>query len=198
MLSIISTALNAFAVNIVMMRRCHAPIAACTAGREITPDTSTTVVKMVNTMTRSKVELADNAPNRAILLPRAQVRTLTIRHLQYNKEDLRSSQRTFKLSGVIPVGNGLTPALSHIRDSSQPTYTQDSQQFTARVRSRTQQDSQRPTVPVARRIDHTMLILATSYGRTTMIVVDTAAQISMISQSLLNSLSHSITKPPAQ
>ena len=64
MLSIIGTALNAATVHIMMMGRGHAPIASYTAGREITPDTGTTVVKIVTIMTANKEELADNAPNR--------------------------------------------------------------------------------------------------------------------------------------
>ena len=71
MLSIIGVALNAISVHIMISR--FPP-------RDTTPDTDTTVIKVVTTMTRNKRELADNTPK--TLLVKAQVRTLTIPRLQ--------------------------------------------------------------------------------------------------------------------
>ena len=70
---------DAISVHIVMVGRDQAPIAACTAGREITPNMA---VKIVTTMTRNKQEFADNTAHRVMLPAKVQVNSLTIRRLQ--------------------------------------------------------------------------------------------------------------------
>ena len=108
---------------------------------------------------------------------------------------------------MVPVGDGLTPALFPTRNSCQPAYTHCTGTLhchnNQKHRSRTQQES-RLTDPAVGRLDlslivgHTMPIPATIYGRATVMVVDTAAQISTINQSLLDYLGQSITEPSAQ
>ena len=82
MLSNIGATLDVISVHIMMVGRCHAPITACTTGREITLHMGTTTVRRVTTMTRNKQELADKTPARAMLLPKAHVPMLPLRHLQ--------------------------------------------------------------------------------------------------------------------
>jgi len=96
MLSMIGATLNVSSVHTVMVRGGHAPVTACTAGREITPHTGTTMVKIVTTITRNKQELADKTLDRAMLLAKAHVHTLTLRRLKCGRLAKRSRHRQTK------------------------------------------------------------------------------------------------------